>query len=144
MKKFLIILAMIFTSTVSLAAYTSDPGDFIPVTPDSTLIDRFYNLENVDDITVSLLKVYTDYDKALEYFKQEMDKAPYKSGMESAGYLAGSFQKLPILKEYLTKYNICSINMRGALDSDKYFTSTVLYVVDPDTKTVSYWMYMNE
>lgn len=143
MKKLLILLALIFTSTISLAAHTTDPGDFVPVTPDTDLLNRFYNLENVNDVSVSLMKFYKDYDKALEYFKQEIDKAPYKSGMDSAGYLSGSFQKVPILKEYLSKYNICSITMRGTIESDKYFNSTVLYIVDPKTKTVSYWMYMN-
>ena len=143
MKKLLILLTMIFASTISLSATTSDPGDFVPVTPDTDLLNRFYNLENVNDLTVSLMKFYKDYDKALEYFKEEIDKASFKSGMDSAGYLSGSFQNVPILKEYLEKYNICSINMRGSTGPDKYFNSTVLYIVDPKTETVSYWMYMN-
>ena len=143
MKKLLIILALIFTSTISMAANTKDPGEFIPVTPDTDLLNRFYNLENINDVSVSLMKFYKDYDKALEYFKQEIDEAPYKSGIDGAGYLSGSFTKVPILKEYLEKYNICSINMRGSIETDKYFNSTVLYIVDPETETVYYCMYMN-
>ena len=150
MKKIVTLLLALMIPLCALSAAPKNPGKFVEVDPDPLFVVALtggLQGDQFGDIEYSPLCFYKDYGRAYEYFYNEIENASYKNGLDDAMLFENSFPDLPEMKEYLGEYGVMSMDLYVELFVENqpfYITYTVLYLVNDETGTVSYWTISND
>lgn len=151
MKKIATVLLALLISLSTIGCFGGNPGNYIEVETDPAFTEMLCaplaDTPEAQNLEISEMRFYEDYEKSYNYYRKALDKASWKEGYDDVAVLKDSFSGFPEMKQNLEDYGVMSLNIDVDIYVEKrnhHITYTVLYLVDRTTDKVSYWTYSND